>query len=148
MALPIAKPLRRGGFIAGSKGERHWVSFKYERLPMFCHFCGILGHDLKHYAAHYAMEKNGGSMEYQYGDFLKAVGGCARVVASQHTSPKSNLEEGIGNDSINTLDPTVADLLKTAAVTEVGRENPKSVDVDDSVIPGEEILRMDNVNFI
>lgn len=50
MALPITKPLRRGGFIAGSEGESHWVSFKYERLPMFCHFCGILGHDLKHCA--------------------------------------------------------------------------------------------------
>ena len=46
VALPITKPLRRGGFIAGSDGERSWVTFKYERLPMFCHFCGILGHDL------------------------------------------------------------------------------------------------------
>ena len=45
---------------------------------MFHHFCGILGHDLKHCVAHYAVEKNGGSMEYQYGDFLKAVGGCAK----------------------------------------------------------------------
>lgn len=34
MALPITKPLRRGGFIAGSDGERTWVSFKHERLPM------------------------------------------------------------------------------------------------------------------
>ena len=45
---------------------------------MFRHFCGILGHDLKHCAAHYVVEKNGGSMEYQYGDFLKVVGGRAK----------------------------------------------------------------------
>ena len=45
---------------------------------MFRHFCEILGHDLKHCVAHYAVEKNGGSMGYQYGDFLKAVGGCAK----------------------------------------------------------------------
>ena len=64
VALPISKPLRRGGFIAGSDGERSWVSFRYKRLPMFCHYCGILGHNLKHFAAHYAAEKNGGSMEY------------------------------------------------------------------------------------
>ena len=49
---------------------------------MFCHYCGILGHNLKHYASHYAAEKNGGSMEYQYEDFLRAIGGCARASVS------------------------------------------------------------------
>ena len=57
VALPITKPIRRGGFIAGSDGERHWVQFKYERIPLFCHFYGMLGHDLKHCAVHYATEK-------------------------------------------------------------------------------------------
>lgn len=42
---------------------------------MFCYFCGILGHDLKHCDAHFTAEKNGGCMEYQYGDFLRATGG-------------------------------------------------------------------------
>ena len=81
-ALPIMKPLRKGGFTAGSEGERYWLSFKYERLPMVCHFYGILGHDLKHCATNYAAEKNGGSMEYQYRDFIKAVRGHAKVVPS------------------------------------------------------------------
>ncbi|KAL0010845.1 hypothetical protein SO802_005953 [Lithocarpus litseifolius] len=27
VALPISKPIRRGSFIAGSDGERHWVKF-------------------------------------------------------------------------------------------------------------------------
>ena len=63
MALPISKPIRRGGFIAGSDGGKSWVSFKYERLPLFFHYCGILGHDLKHCAAHYAVEKAGGRID-------------------------------------------------------------------------------------
>ena len=50
VALPFEKPLRRGSFIAGSDGIRSWVKFKYERLPIFCHYCGLLGHDLNHYA--------------------------------------------------------------------------------------------------
>ncbi|KAK7821724.1 hypothetical protein CFP56_037355 [Quercus suber] len=79
VALPISKPLRRGGFLAGSDGECSWLTFKYERLPMFCHYCGILGHDLKYCAAHYAVEKNGGNIVYQYEDFLRAVGARARV---------------------------------------------------------------------
>ena len=64
VALPISKPIRRGGFIAGSDGVKSWVTFKYERLPMFCHYCGILGHDLKHCAVHYDVEKKGGHIEY------------------------------------------------------------------------------------
>ena len=66
--LPITKLLCRGGFIAGSDGQRTWVKFKYERLQMFWHFFGFLGHDLHYCASHYALEKNGGKVEYQYGD--------------------------------------------------------------------------------
>lgn len=36
--LPINKPLRRGGNIVNSDGEKYWVTFKYERLPSFCYF--------------------------------------------------------------------------------------------------------------
>ena len=97
VALPITKPLRRGGFIAGSDGERTWVSFKYERLPMFCHFCGILDHDLKHCAAHYAVEKQGGQVEYQYGDFLNAAGSRPRAPTSKNTNPMSHTKEGNGS---------------------------------------------------
>ena len=51
------------------------MDYKYERLPIFCHYCGILGHDFKNCTAHYAAEKNGGVEEYQYGEFLRVIGG-------------------------------------------------------------------------
>ena len=35
VALPILKPIQRGGFIARLDGVKMWVSFKYERLPIF-----------------------------------------------------------------------------------------------------------------
>ena len=35
VALPISKPIRLGGFLAGSDGQRTWFTFKYERLPLF-----------------------------------------------------------------------------------------------------------------
>lgn len=100
VALPISKPLRRGGFIAGTDGERYWVNFKFERLPIFCHYCGVLGHDLKYYAAHYAVEKNGGRIEYQYGDFLKAVGGRVRASTNPYSTNKSSSEEVGGRGSM------------------------------------------------
>ena len=68
VALPIAKPLCRGSYIAGPDGEHTRIQFKYKRMPIFCHFCGLLGHNLRHCASHYAAEKNGGVGEYQYGD--------------------------------------------------------------------------------
>ena len=41
VALPLSKPLRRGGFIGGSDGQRSCVDYKYERLPLFCHYRGL-----------------------------------------------------------------------------------------------------------
>ena len=65
MRVKVAvQPLRRGGFIAGSDGARSWVTFKYERLPLFCHYCGLLGHDVKHCASHFAVSKNSGEVDY------------------------------------------------------------------------------------
>nr|XP_023915393.1 uncharacterized protein At4g02000-like [Quercus suber] len=57
VALPIAKPLRRGAFLEGSSGQRTWVSFRYERLPLLYHYCGLLGHDLKHCVQYYELTK-------------------------------------------------------------------------------------------
>jgi len=75
VAIPIAKPLRRGGFLSGSDGQRVWTTFKYERLPLFCHFCGLLGHDLKHCASYFALVKKENEVQCPYGEWLKASGG-------------------------------------------------------------------------
>ena len=81
VAIPLAKPIRRGAFLAMLEGTKHWVTLKYECLPLFCHHCGILGHDLKHYASYYAATKNEGEIRCQYEDWLKATGGrnCSPV---------------------------------------------------------------------
>ena len=74
VALPISKPIRRGAFLAGSSGQKNWVSFKYERLALFCHHCGLLGHDLKHCAQYFALTKDGREVACQYGEWMKAAG--------------------------------------------------------------------------
>ena len=78
--VSVSKPLRRGCFVSDSEGNRTWLSFKYERLGMFCYFCGFVGHDLKHCAGFFATEKNGATTELQYGDWLKVVGGRQKSV--------------------------------------------------------------------
>ena len=44
MSLDIRKPLRRGMKVKKPGEEWYWVNYKYERLPTFCYFCGMLGH--------------------------------------------------------------------------------------------------------
>nr|POE83616.1 hypothetical protein CFP56_06705 [Quercus suber] len=70
----IDKPLRRGGYVKNDEGERIWVDFRYERLPIFYYKCGLLGHDEKHCQAS-SLEQ---SLGRQYGEWLKA-GGVIKV---------------------------------------------------------------------
>ena len=74
VAIPLEKPLRQGGYLLDSGGQRVWVKFRYKRLPMHCHFCGMLGHDLKHCASYFACTKTG-EVVCQYCEWLKASGG-------------------------------------------------------------------------
>ena len=68
--VQLDKPLRRGGFVKNDENDRIWVDFRYERLPIFCYKCGILGHDDKHCLVN-PMENPAGN---QYGEWLKAGG--------------------------------------------------------------------------
>lgn len=45
--VDITKPLTRGHKIGLAKGGEGWVSFKFERLPNFCYWCGLLTHSKK-----------------------------------------------------------------------------------------------------
>ncbi|KAK9272740.1 hypothetical protein L1049_003117 [Liquidambar formosana] len=57
--IPVSKPLGRGGRILLHNGEKVWVEFCYERLPIFCYYCGQLGHDKKSCIKKYNNEKVG-----------------------------------------------------------------------------------------
>ena len=127
----------RVGFILPSlDGKQYWVDFKYERLPIFCHYCGILGHDLNHCATHYALEKNGRRVEYQYQDSLRAVRGRARTLARPYSNNKSNSEEVGGGGSMNFSNLMGPNMRKTAMAENLG--NPSEKDKENSVNLGEE----------
>lgn len=83
VALPLSKPLRRGAFLAGSNRQRTWVTFKCERLSLFCHYCDLLGHDLKHCAQYFVATKNVKEAECQYGEWMKATGTRVRSPSSK-----------------------------------------------------------------
>lgn len=119
VAIPTSKPLRRGDFIGGSDGKRSWVTFKYERLPLFCHFCGLLGHDLKHCVEYFALSKKGGEVVCQYGEWLKSAGGrpCSpsRMGSAKNQFPR--------NEDTNELQTENENSQCSENTTEVQTEN-------------------------
>ena len=45
--VDVHKPLCRGRRVRFCPDKEGWVSFWYERLPIFCHWCGVLNNDSK-----------------------------------------------------------------------------------------------------
>ena len=101
MELPISKPIRRGCFLASSEGHCTCCNFKYKRLPLYCHHCGLLGHDLGHCAIHFAVIRNEGEVKCQYGDWLRALGGRPRSPPKWTTaSPPRSTNRGDGAEEV------------------------------------------------
>ena len=71
MAIPLEKEIRCGAFLIRSDGKKFWVYLKYERLPILCHYCGLLGHELQFCAQYFSKTKCGAVVECGYGDWLK-----------------------------------------------------------------------------
>ena len=73
VVIDVALPLCRGRLITFDKGEEGWVSFKYERLPNICYWCGCLNHsdkDCDHWI------ESDGSLKVEdreYGPWIRAV---------------------------------------------------------------------------
>lgn len=78
VVIPLEKEIRRGAFLAGSDGRKHWVNFKYKQLPVFWHYCGLLGHDLRYCAKYFSKRKTRTDVECGYGNWLRAMGGRAQ----------------------------------------------------------------------
>lgn len=88
MELEIDKPLRRGAYIASYDGERLWLTFKYERLPIVCFICVKLGRDNKHCPTSNVWQ----SACHQYGDWLRA-GWTAKEIAKERNTSKETIND-------------------------------------------------------
>ncbi|KAK6141825.1 hypothetical protein DH2020_024431 [Rehmannia glutinosa] len=70
VAFDIRTPLKRVMKLRTVGGEWVWIHFKYERLPMFCFYCGFIGHSDKFCAK--LFNNPIVSEERAYGSWLRA----------------------------------------------------------------------------
>lgn len=72
VSLDISQPLCRGRLITLEDGKTHWVSFKYERLPNLCYWCGRLTHNDRDCEAWIESEGNLNPDDQQFESWLQA----------------------------------------------------------------------------
>jgi len=70
--LDIFQPFYRGRLITLEDGKNHWVSFKYERLPNLCYWCGCLTHGDRDCTTWIESEGGLNSEDQQFGSWLRA----------------------------------------------------------------------------
>ena len=70
--LDITKPLSRGRRVRFGPDSDGWVLFRYERLPVFCYWCGRLTHDAKECDIWIRSKGTLHSQQQPFGDWLRA----------------------------------------------------------------------------
>ena len=66
-------PLCRGRLISFDEGEEGWASFKYERLPNICYWCGCLNHSDKDCERWIESDGNLKVEDREYGPWIQAI---------------------------------------------------------------------------
>lgn len=70
--IDLTKPLIRGTKLR-CNGEMQWVMFRYENLPFYCFYCGMIGHGERLCDKKMSDARNGRLSEGEYGDWLRTV---------------------------------------------------------------------------
>ena len=70
--LDITKPLSRGRRVRFGPDSDGWVLFRYERLPVFCYWCGRLTHDAKECDIWIRSKGTLHTQQQPFGDWLRA----------------------------------------------------------------------------
>ena len=72
VSINISLPLCRGRLITLDDDREHWVSFKYERLPNLCYWCGRLTHSDKDCEKWFDSEGSLQQEDQQFGAWMRA----------------------------------------------------------------------------
>ena len=126
--IDISKPLMRGKMVHIEDMEDGWVHFKYERLPIFCYRCGILGHQERECPSTRRGCITADEEDLQYGPWLRVVG--PKAVKSKTSFSQPNTDEASDRDQstsyLQVLNlPPVRTVNPQAANAEQDAANPR-----------------------
>lgn len=72
--VDVKKPLLRGLYFQGVDGVKQWLQVVYERLPVFCFLCGVLGHGETNCPTRYEENFVEPEGEFPFGSWMRANG--------------------------------------------------------------------------
>ncbi|KAH7864775.1 hypothetical protein Vadar_033674 [Vaccinium darrowii] len=70
--MDISEPLQRGCMVKLAMDAPFWVEFRYEKLPMFCRYCGMVGHELLNCDKRFFDIEEDDLRDAQYGPWIRA----------------------------------------------------------------------------
>lgn len=91
VGVDVMKPLMRGLYFQGVEGKKQWLQVQYERLPVFCFICGILGHGEANCPTRYESDFVEPEGEFPFGSWMRAQ--------ADSRGPLSILSENKNNQS-------------------------------------------------
>lgn len=79
--VDISEPLQRGVYMRTGNGGRQWIGFSYERLPVYCFLCEVMGHIERKCQLRFGEGFSDLGKNFPYGEWLK-------VLAPGSTTPR------------------------------------------------------------
>ncbi|KAK7858174.1 uncharacterized protein CFP56_013819 [Quercus suber] len=135
--IDISQPLCLGRMVNMGGSKPDWISFQYDRLPIFCYWCGLLNHDEKDCSLWLRSKRSLRKEEQQYGGWMRAT--MERFYKSQPIIK----QEGANSDQTNQMPQKASSTLRLTVLTEdedirtkdtIGNKDAMHAD-DEEVIP-------------
>lgn len=123
VSINITEPLARGSFLRMGDGSRKWVSFTYERLPVYCYLCGVVGHLERKCVLRFADNFIDPGKNFPYGEWLKVptIGAPSNVTGSVLSPiPHSTADS---HENIRRMGSQVCDIQPLRAGSDGDRRN-------------------------
>ena len=140
--VDVTIPLCRGRKISLENGETGWVSFKYERLPIICYWCGCLDHADKD--CDRWIESNGtpNLEDREYGPWIRAssiVMPWKTVIKVPGYYDALKKEKGLKTKSHE--HPTIANLVDSSPATQIQgtTRTELAVSINDDTLQGDTV---------
>ncbi|MED6113489.1 hypothetical protein PIB30_071293 [Stylosanthes scabra] len=114
--LDITKPLKRSLKISGPNQKTFIIiiNLKYERIGIFCNYCGHIGHESRNCSSQIEDSLKGVTQEEKWGDWLKSDQGGRRISIYKENM-NHNFHHDKDNNSSKQNKPIPVNLIKSLA---------------------------------